>query len=99
MADSSPVAMPPAVGCSVWVIRNWIGLFARAGTPRDIVERWNRTIAKSTADRTYVQKILEPAGMQLAAPSGESPEEFAKFLARDREGYLRIKREAQLKVE
>jgi tripartite-type tricarboxylate transporter receptor subunit TctC len=81
------------------VIRNWIGFFARAGTPREIVERWNRTIAKTASDRNYVQKILEPAGMELAPPSGESPEAFAKFLERDREGYVRIKNEARLKVE
>jgi tripartite-type tricarboxylate transporter receptor subunit TctC len=81
------------------VIRNWIGFFGRTGTPKDIVERWNRTIARTAAAPAFVQKVLEPAGMELAAPSGESPEAFAEFLKRDREIYVRIKNEAQLKAD
>jgi tripartite-type tricarboxylate transporter receptor subunit TctC len=81
------------------VIRNWIGIFARAGTPREIIDRWNRTLARTTADRNFVQKILEPAGMELAPPSGEPPEAFAQFLQRDRATYVRIRDEAKLKVE
>jgi tripartite-type tricarboxylate transporter receptor subunit TctC len=81
------------------VIRNWIGLFARAGTPRSIVDRWNRTISRGASTPDFVQKVLEPAGMELAAPSGESPEAFAEFLKRDRETYVRLKNEAHLKVD
>jgi tripartite-type tricarboxylate transporter receptor subunit TctC len=81
------------------VIRNWIGFFGRTGTPRDIVDRWNRTIARSAAAPAFVQKVLEPAGMEFAAPSGESPEAFTEFLKRDRENYVRIKNEARLKIE
>ena len=79
------------------VIRNWIGIFGRTGTPRDIVDRWNRIIAKVTAENE--QKILLPQGMELAAPCGEPPEAFAAFLQRDRANYVRIRNEARLKVE
>ena len=67
------------------------------GTSRDIIDRWNRVIAKVTADNE--QKILIPQGMELAAPSGEPPEVFAAFLARDRANYVRIKNEARLKTD
>jgi len=81
------------------VIRNWYGLFAKAGTPRDIVERWNRAVAKASLDQGFQDKILFSNGMERAAPSGESAEVFAQFLARDRALYERLKNEGKLKIE
>ena len=80
------------------VIRNWVGTFARAGTPRDIIERWNRSLSKIVADKTYAQKVLEPQGFEAAPPSGEPVEAFAQFLVRDKALYVRIKNEAKLKT-
>jgi tripartite-type tricarboxylate transporter receptor subunit TctC len=80
------------------VIRNWVGTFARAGTPRDIVERWNRTLSKAVLDKAYIQKVLEPQGFEAAAPTGETVESFAQFLVRDKALYVRIKNEAKLKT-
>jgi tripartite-type tricarboxylate transporter receptor subunit TctC len=81
------------------VIRNWYGLFFKAGTPRELVDRWNQSVAKATAERAYQEKILLPNGMERAAPSGESPEAFAQFLQRDRVLYQRLKNEAKLKID
>ena len=80
------------------VIRNWVGTFARAGTPRDIVERWNRTLSKTVLDKAYIQKVLEPQGFEAAAPTGETVESFSQFLVRDKALYVRIKNEAKLKT-
>jgi len=80
------------------VIRNWVGTFARAGTPRDIIERWNRTLSKVLSDKSYVQKVLEPQGFEAAPPSGEPVEAFAQFLVRDKALYVRIRNEAKLKT-
>lgn len=81
------------------VIRNWYGLFAKAGTPREIVDRWNRSVSKVTLDAGFQEKILFNNGMERAAPSGESAEVFAQFLARDRALYERLKSEGKLKIE
>jgi tripartite-type tricarboxylate transporter receptor subunit TctC len=81
------------------VIRNWYGLFAKAGTPRDIIDRWNRSVSRVTLDQSFQDKILFTNGMERAAPSGESAEAFAQFLARDRALYERLKNEGKLKVE
>ncbi|OFZ99689.1 MAG: hypothetical protein A3H35_12300 [Betaproteobacteria bacterium RIFCSPLOWO2_02_FULL_62_17] len=81
------------------VIRNWYGLFAKAGTPREIVDRWNRTVSKVSLDQGFQDKILFSNGMERAAPSGESAEVFAQFLARDRALYVRLQKEGRLKVE
>ena len=71
---------------------------ARAGTPRDIIERWNRTLSKVLSDKSYVQKVLEPQGFEAAPPSGEPVEAFAQFLVRDKALYVRIRNEAKLKT-
>ncbi|MSQ53684.1 MAG: tripartite tricarboxylate transporter substrate binding protein [Betaproteobacteria bacterium] len=81
------------------VIRNWYGLFVKAGTGREIVDRWNRSVARVTLDTGFQEKILFNNGMERATPSGESSEVFAQFLARDRALYERLKNEGKLKIE
>lgn len=81
------------------VIRNWYGLFAKAGTPKEIIDRWNRSLAKVTLDQGFQDKILFTNGMERAAPSGESAEVFAQFLVRDRALYERLQKEGRLKIE
>ena len=65
---------------------------------RGVIERWNRTFSKTIADKTYIQKVLEPLGFEAAPPSGEPVEAFAQFLVRDKALYIRIKNEAKLKT-
>jgi tripartite-type tricarboxylate transporter receptor subunit TctC len=79
------------------LIRNWIGVFGRTGTPGEIIGRMNRAISKVIGEPAYQQKILAPTGFEASYPFGDPPEEFAKFLKADRESYERVKREAQLK--
>ena len=81
------------------VVRNWYGLFARGGTPKDIVDHWSRAVSRLTADPIYQDKVLFAQGMERAAPSGESPEVFAQFLQRDRALYQRIKIEGRLRLD
>jgi tripartite-type tricarboxylate transporter receptor subunit TctC len=81
------------------VIRNWYGLFGKAGTPREIVDRWNQVTSKATSERAFQEKILLPNGMERASPSGESPEAFVQFLQRDRQLYERLKNETRIKLD
>jgi tripartite-type tricarboxylate transporter receptor subunit TctC len=81
------------------VIRNWYGLFAKEGTPRDIVQRWNTAVSKASADAGFQQKVLFNNGMERAAPSGESPEAFEQFLKRDRALYNQLKTDTGIKID
>jgi tripartite-type tricarboxylate transporter receptor subunit TctC len=60
--------------------RSWAGIFAPAGTPRDIVMRLNTEINKLIADPSFVAKVLTPFGME---PTGGTPDEFAASLKVD----------------
>ncbi|AMN40864.1 TTT family tricarboxylate transporter, receptor protein [Rhodoplanes sp. Z2-YC6860] len=53
----------------------WVGLFAPAKTPRDIVERMSAEIAKAVRDPTTKQRYTE---VKVDAV-GSTPEEFDKF--------------------
>src|SRR4051812_32281718 len=44
------------------VIRNWYGLFSKAGTQRDVVDRWNQLVSKTTADKGFQDKVLFAQG-------------------------------------
>lgn len=74
----------------------WLsGVYAPAGTPRDIVTRLNREIARimQTAD---TRAML--ASMQAEAVAPMSPEEFAAHQQRARERFGELVRDANIRV-
>jgi tripartite-type tricarboxylate transporter receptor subunit TctC len=62
-------------------IRPWWGLFAPAGTPKEIVARLNGEIARIMAEPAFRERHLISVGLEPAATSGD---EFTKFLKDDR---------------
>jgi tripartite-type tricarboxylate transporter receptor subunit TctC len=57
----------------------WNGLFAPAGTPRDIVERIAKEVARAVAEPALAERI---AGFGVK-PLGGSPEQFAAMITAD----------------
>ncbi|MCC7486957.1 MAG: tripartite tricarboxylate transporter substrate binding protein [Burkholderiales bacterium] len=57
----------------------WQGMWTAAGTPKEIVSRLNRALA-GVLDRPDVRERLRTDG---AEPAHSTPEEFARFIARD----------------
>ena len=55
---------------------SWFGLLAPAGTPPDVVNRIQQEVAKALSSPAVKEKLLA----QGAIPSGNSPQEFAKFI-------------------
>jgi tripartite-type tricarboxylate transporter receptor subunit TctC len=56
---------------------SWFGLLAPAKTPAPVVARLNASILKALADPDVKKKLLE----QGAEPAGETPAQFAAFIA------------------
>jgi tripartite-type tricarboxylate transporter receptor subunit TctC len=54
----------------------WYGLSAPAATPKDVVERLNRTVNQVLADPGFITRA-RAIGME---PRGGTPEEFAKYV-------------------
>ena len=75
-------------------MNDWMGLFAATGVPAPVIARMGVAVADAARDAA-VRARLEPLGAELV---GSTPEEFATFLARQREVLARIIREANIRL-
>ena len=68
----------PTVGEALpgFEVNNWIGLFAPAGTPADIVRRWNAEVTR-IMQAPDIQARLPAEGARFAP---HTPEQFASFV-------------------
>src|SRR5256885_10517920 len=72
------------------------GLVAPAGTPRDILVRLNRAVAKAVRAPDLYNRFIE-RGVELKASS--SPEEFTEHIRGEFEKKARLAREAGIRAE
>ena len=73
----------------------WYGLFAPAGTPRDILGRWNTLVVKILADPEMARRFAS----QGAEPSATTPEQLAQYRRSEFERWRKLIAEMKLKVE
>lgn len=74
----------------------WLGMFAPAGTPTDVVGKLQAAVAK-TVQRPDVREKLVKLGMY---PVANTPAEFAKLVEADTEKWGRVIRDAKIeKIE
>ena len=76
-------------------VGNWVGLFAPAGTPPEVVRRWNAEVQRIMTS-AEVQPRLEAEGARFV-PS--TPESFAAFQRDESARWGKMIREAGIKVE
>jgi len=94
------VALPdtPTVsesGLPGFEVSNWIGLFAPAGTPPDIVSKLNAEVQKIMSSPD-VQKRLEAEGARFIATT---PAQFASFQKEELVKWAKIIKDANIKAE
>jgi tripartite-type tricarboxylate transporter receptor subunit TctC len=75
--------------------KTWFGLFAPAGTPREVVARLHREVVAALSDAN-VREALVSRGFDITA---SSPEFFAEFLKQESELSGGLVREAGIKPE
>ena len=77
-ARSGAVPELPTIGETLrgFEVNNWIGLFAPAGTPAPIVQRWNAEVMR-IMQLPEIQARLPVEGARFAA---NSPDDFAQFV-------------------
>ena len=56
------------------------GFLAPAGTPKDVVAKFNKAVASVLADREFVERNMASQGM---APALASPDEFAAEIRKE----------------
>ena len=73
----------------------WYAYLAPAGTPRDIVMKWNAEIVRAASTPEY-RKILSAAAIELI---GSTPEELEKFMKSELVKWARVVKEANVHVD
>ncbi|MDP3139989.1 MAG: tripartite tricarboxylate transporter substrate binding protein [Burkholderiaceae bacterium] len=69
------------------VSSSWWGVYAPAGTPRDVVARLNATIRRIQASPEFKAQM---ASANASAPEDFTPEQYAAFLKRDYEFWRKL---------
>jgi len=75
---------------------SWFGLFAPAGTPRSVIERWSALVRQLQSQHEFAERI-EALGGQIA--KANTPEEFAAFVERDTRRWAKIIKAANIRIE
>jgi tripartite-type tricarboxylate transporter receptor subunit TctC len=98
-AKSSPVAprLPTvaASGLAGFEALQWFGLFAPAGTPKEVVARIHAEVNKAL-QASEVQEKLQGLGMQVA---GSGPDTFAGFIHAEASKWGKIVKDSGAKVD
>lgn len=76
-------------------ISTWFGLLAPAGTPPEVIAKWNADVVKVLNSPEVREKMLA----QGAEPSPTTPAEFAAFIAKERDKYAKIVKASGAKVD
>lgn len=87
----------PTVGESVpgYTAVGWFGLLAPVATPKAVVEKLS-----ADANHVLVDPVVRGRMVALGAdPSGNTPEEFARFIREDQAKWGKLMREAGIKVD
>ena len=78
-----------------FVVRDWQGIAAKGGTPREIVMRVNGAMVK-LLDLPEVKQIFTKFGADAAS---SSPEEFGKLVAAETERWGRVAKAANIRLQ
>ncbi len=76
-------------------VTNWYGMFAPAGTPRDIVRKVNADSNRAMQSPDAKER-LQKAGTELG---GGTPEEFETFLKAEQAKYAKLIKDAKIPVD
>jgi tripartite-type tricarboxylate transporter receptor subunit TctC len=76
-------------------ISTWFGIFVPAGTPREVIERLHAEFTRALAAPDVREKMLNLG----AEPVGNTPEEFAAYIAAEARKYARLVKASGAKVD
>lgn len=81
MPDTPAISETPIPGLQDFSSQGWMGAFAPAGTPPDVVARLHKEIQNALQTKEVIDRY---AASGLLAVGSETPQAFAEFVERDR---------------
>jgi tripartite-type tricarboxylate transporter receptor subunit TctC len=76
--------------------QTWYGLFAPAGTPREVIDKLNKEIVAVVSDPEFKDRFIIQRGL---VPAIGTPEEFAAEIKRDRESAREVVKESGMEMQ
>ena len=95
----APAADIPTVaesGLPGYEAATWFGLFATAGTPREVVLKLNAEVQKILSDSGFREKFLAP---QMFEPMASTPEAFADYIKAQTQKWAKVIHEQKLSID
>lgn len=83
------------VGINDFEITAWFGFMAPAGTPKPIIEKISKDIARIIAIPDVKERILA----QASVPISNTPEEYAAFIALETKKWSEVIKQANIKAD
>ena len=77
-----------------YVVDGWAGMWAPAGTPRDVIARLNQSVARILRSPDVLERLRAGGG----EPVHSTPDEFARIITRDIETWSRVVKTGDIKV-
>ena len=74
---------------------NWYGYLAPAGTPKEIVDRLSREIAKALAN----PKVIDQMNKTGVEPLSMTPDEFGRYIRREYDTWGKVVKDANIKAQ
>ena len=74
---------------------SWYGIFAPAGTPKDVLAKINADIQSVWSSAEFQQKVVEP---RILGTLAGSPDEFAAFVAAESAKWKKVVEQSNLKI-
>jgi tripartite-type tricarboxylate transporter receptor subunit TctC len=93
ISESAPPDLRDALADFEFI--NWSGLWAPAKTPKDIVDKLQRTVAQ-VVQRAEVRQLLASQGLE---PVASTPEHFAGYIRNELAKHARLIKDAGLKFD
>ena len=95
LAPAADIATVAESGLPGYEAATWFGLFATAGTPREVVLKLNAEVQKILADPEFREKFLAP---QMFEPMASTPEAFADYIKAQTQKWAKVIHEQKLSI-
>ncbi len=92
--DAFPKLAPAAAAVPGFEVDIWVGLFAPAGTPKDLIERYNEVLNEINRS----PRLTELLKLDGTAPAALSSDEFAQRVAQDLQRWQAVANEHGIEV-
>ena len=93
LPDVAPLS-EGAPGLAGYELLNWFGMFATAGTPKEIIDRLNDIVNAALADHEIAERLMA----QGIVPMPMTPKEYLNFVDSETEKFGKIVLQANIKL-